>query len=269
MTPKQRKAIEKFVADNIGAFHGARLKKLQKIKLDAVLRRCNPYLMRAKRLEVAGDFVKTLCDVYLTHGEQTIFGNFLEEIALFVVKKLRKGRKSGIEGMDLEFVHGGAHYIVSIKSGPNWGNSSGIKKQAELFSRAGKTIRQSSSASHVRAVLGCCFGRDNNPDKGGYHKFCGQDFWKFISGDDRLYLDIIKPLGYEAKLRNDEFNKAYAQVLNIAVGDFTREYCNGGIIDWEKLVKLNSERREPKRRVKAAKKQQGKAAKKRRVKAAK
>ena len=245
MTPKQTKKIEKFVADNIGGFHQARLQKLQSIRLNAVLRRCNPYLMKAKHFEVAGDFVKSLFDVYLTHGEQTIFGNFLEGLAVFVGEELYGARKSSTEGVDLEFLRDGVHYIVSIKSGPNWGNSSAIKKQAELFSRACKVVRQN-PRSHVRAVLGCCFGRENNPDKGGYDKFCGQDFWHFLSGDDRLYIDIVQPLGHEAKTRNQEFVDAYSQILNRAVFDFTKQYCNeDGAINWEALVKLNSERTIP------------------------
>ena len=50
---------------------------------------------------------------------------------------------------------------------------------------------------HIVAVNGCCYGRDNKPDKGEYYKYCGQVFWEFISGDDELYRDIIEPLGHQ------------------------------------------------------------------------
>ena len=74
----------------------------------------------------------------------------------------------------------------------------------------------------------------------------GQDFWHFLSGDDRLYIDIVQPLGHEAKTRNQEFVDAYSQILNRAVFDFTKQYCNkDGAINWEALVKLNSERTIP------------------------
>ncbi|HEO65645.1 MAG TPA: hypothetical protein ENI73_07225, partial [Spirochaetes bacterium] len=43
-------------------------------------------------------------------------------------------------------------------------------------------------------------------DKNGvYFKYCGQRFWEFISGCLNLYLDLIKPLGHQAKERNDEY----------------------------------------------------------------
>lgn len=38
------------------------------------------------------------------------------------------GRKAGIDGIDLDFDKYGQRYLVAIKSGPNWGNDSQIKK---------------------------------------------------------------------------------------------------------------------------------------------
>jgi hypothetical protein len=45
----ERKAVIKFVEDNIGNFHEARLNGLKKLKLDKVLKRKNPYLFKAKK----------------------------------------------------------------------------------------------------------------------------------------------------------------------------------------------------------------------------
>jgi hypothetical protein len=109
------------------------------------------------------------------------------------------------------------------------------------FKTARKTLRTSNSKLNVVAVNGCCYGRDNNPDKGDYLKFCGQSFWEFISGDKNLYLEIIEPLGHKAKEKNEEFINSYSQMINKFTKEFTNEYCNEkGGIDWEKLVKFNS-----------------------------
>ena len=56
--------------------------------------------------------------------EETIMGDFLEELAIFVVRKTVKGDKSGIEGVDFEYSTKGTRYLFSMKSGLNWGNSS-------------------------------------------------------------------------------------------------------------------------------------------------
>jgi len=77
-------------------------------------------------------------------------------------------------------------------------------KLKQDFLSAAKSLRTSNSHLTVIAVNGCCYGRDNKPDKGGYQKYCGQKFWEFISGNENLYLEIIEPLGYNAKSKNDE-----------------------------------------------------------------
>src|SRR5690606_12135844 len=132
-------------------------------------------------------------------------------------------------------------YIVTIKSGPNWGNSSQIEKLISDFKTAKKTLRTSNSKIMVTAINGCCYGRDNNPDKGEYFKYCGQRFWEFISGNNNLYTEIIEPLGHKAKEKNDDFLKSYAQMINKFTKEFSNEYCdNNGIIDWKKIVEFNS-----------------------------
>jgi hypothetical protein len=130
---------------------------------------------------------------------------------------------------------------VNIKSGPNWGNASQIIGMKRDFVTAKKTLRTSNSRMHIVAVNGCCYGKDKKPDKGEYFKYCGQEFWEFISGDSKLYYTIIKPLGNEAKTRNEEFHTLYNQRINCFVKEFINEFCNSnGAINWEKLVKYNS-----------------------------
>jgi len=109
------------------------------------------------------------------------------------------------------------------------------------FKTAKRTLRTSNSRMNIISVNGCCYGRDNNPDKGDYFKYCGQRFWEFISGNTNLYTEIIKPLGHKSKERNDEFIRSYSQMINKFTFEFGKEFCNSnGAIDWEKLVRFNS-----------------------------
>jgi hypothetical protein len=48
------------------------------------------------------------------------------------------------------------------------------------------------------------------------------------------------PLGHKAKERNDEFMEAYSQIINKFTLDFMNEFCIDGKVDWKKLVKFNS-----------------------------
>lgn len=235
------KDVTQYVEKNIGTFHLKRIQSLDSLKLSQVLKRKNPYLFRAKYVLTAEQIVRGIVDAHISSNEETIFGDWLEGLAIFINEKVYGGKKSGITGIDLEFDKDGVRYIITIKSGPNWGNSSQIKKMVADFKTAKKTLRTSNSQLVITAVNGCCYGRDNKPDKGDHFKYCGQKFWEFISGDKNLYVDIIEPLGYRAKEKNDDFIKSYAQMINKFTKEFSNEYCDDfGNIDWKKLVEFNS-----------------------------
>lgn len=235
------KSVTKYVEENIDIFHKKRIDGLNDLKLKKVLKKKNPYLFKAKYVLSAQDIIEGLTNAFISSQEETIFGDWLEGLAIFINKSVYSGRKSGIPGIDLEFDKNTTRYIVTIKSGPNWGNSSQIKKMKSDFVAAQKTLRTSNSKINIMAVNGCCYGKDKNPDKGNYFKYCGQDFWEFISGDKDLYTKIIEPLGHQAKERNDDFLKSYSQMINKFTREFANNFClENGSIDWEKLVRFNS-----------------------------
>ena len=241
MTQIDIKSIQDYVESNIGKFHEKRIANLQSLKLKTVLKKKNPYLFRAKYLLTAEQIVRSLTEAFISSNEETIFGDWLEGLAIFINNKVYFGRKSGINAVDLEFDKEGIRYIVNIKSGPNWGNSSQIEKMRSDFKSAMKILRTSGSGLQVIAVNGCCYGRDNNPDKGDYYKYCGQQFWEFISGDPDLFTEIIEPLGFRSKEKNDSFSEAYAKMINLFTLEFATDFCSSdGSIDWSKLVRFNS-----------------------------
>lgn len=234
--------VSNYVEENIGTFHQKRIQSLDSLKLSKVLSRKNPYLFKAKYVLTADQIIRGIVDAHISSSEEGIFGDWLEGLAIFINGKVYGGYKSGITGIDLEFDNNGVRNIITIKSGPNWGNSSQIVKMITDFKTAKKALRTSNSNLNIIAINGCCYGKDNKPDKGDYFKYCGQRFWEFISGDKNLYINIIEPLGYKAKEKNDEFINSYSQMINKFTKEFTIEFCKeSGEIDWEKLVKHNSE----------------------------
>jgi hypothetical protein len=122
--------ITNYVENNIGTFHQKRLASLRELKLEKLLKRKNPYLFKAKDLVLPQDLVRVLLDAHLSSQEETIFGDFLEGLAIFVNEQSFGGRKSSTNGIDLEFDRKKIRFLVSIKSGPNWGNSGQIEKNA-------------------------------------------------------------------------------------------------------------------------------------------
>lgn len=233
--------ISDFIGSHIQVFHKRRLDSLSRLHLETVLKRKNPYLFKAKNINAASDLVKSILDAHLSSQEEGIFGDFIEQVAIFICEKSYGGVKSGIEGIDLEFEKEGTRYLVSIKSGPNWGNSRQLSKMCDDFRRAQRIIGKSTPHERITAVNGCCYGKDDSPDKGDYLKLCGQRFWELISGKKDLYIDIIEPLGHSAKAKNETFLHEYDKVVNRFTAQFIRKYCErSGAIKWEKLVKFNS-----------------------------
>jgi len=149
---------------------------------------------------------------------------------------------STAQGVDLEFFNKGIHYVVSIKSGPNWGNSSQQAKLEQDFKNAVTRVRQSLRGINVQPVLGICYGKTKTSFVRGYLKVVGQNFWYMISEDKNLYTEIIEPIGYKAKDHNETFHEQKSNVTNRFTKQFIERFCTEiGSINWDKLIEFNSQ----------------------------
>lgn len=230
-----------YVNENIVYFHKRRLKSLEELKLGKLLKK-NPYLFKAKNIQTAEGLIDNLLDAFLSSSEEKIFGDFLEDLAIFIASMTCDGHKSSATGIDLEFINDNVHYLVSIKSGPNWGNSSQQTKLEQDFRKAVATVKQSHLKLNVQPVLGICYGKTKTSYLRGYWKIVGQNFWYFISENKNLYTDIIEPIGYRAKEHNDDFYDEKAKIINRFTKEFIDAFCEpSGSINWTKLVEFNSQ----------------------------
>lgn len=230
-----------FVNTRINSFHERRLVRLEEIEIDDILKRKNPYLFRAKNVLTAGELISSIMDAFLSSSEEQMFGGFLEELAVFVSEQTSGGSKSSAQGIDLEFDRSGTRYIVSIKSGINWGNSSQKRRLADDFLRARQVLGQSPSIRNTQPILGICYGRTRTTDNGLYQKIVGQSFWHFLSDNPELYVDIIEPIGYQARQHNAVFGQKRAAIENRFTSAFIERFCSqDGSIDWPQLVAFNS-----------------------------
>ena len=238
MEPLDLPAVEKYVNENISVFHEGRLDSLENLDMKRLLRK-NPYLFRAKNILTASEMVNGFMEAFLSSSEEERFGTFLEGLAVFVAEQTSGGRKSSAAGVDLEFINRGVHYVVSIKSGPNWGNASQQDKLEEDLKTAVTRLKQGDMRANVQSVLGICYGRVRTTHLRSYLKVVGQNFWYFISENKDLYTDIIDPIGYRAKEHNEQYTTRKAETVNRITRDFVDEYCHlSGAIDWPKLVKV-------------------------------
>jgi len=240
MKPLDLNNVRDYVNDNIVDFHKRRIKSLEELDLGKLLKK-NPYLFKAKNVVTAGELISSLLDAFLSSSEEKLFGDFLEDLAVFVAQKTCNGHKSAAPGVDLEFLNKGVHYVVSIKSGPNWGNSSQQNTLERDLKNAVVRVKQSRHGANIQPVLGICYGKTKTGYVRGYLKVVGQNFWYLISENKRLYTDIIEPIGHRAKEHNDAFLLEKGKVVNRFTKAFIDEFCDhSGAIDWVSLVELNS-----------------------------
>lgn len=98
-----KSVAQQYVEENIGTFHSKRIQSLDSLSLADVLKRKNPYLYKAKYVLTAEQIVRGLVDAHISSNEETIFGDWLEGLAIFINAQVFNGRKSGITGIDIEF----------------------------------------------------------------------------------------------------------------------------------------------------------------------
>ncbi|HEX8174534.1 MAG TPA: PmeII family type II restriction endonuclease [Pyrinomonadaceae bacterium] len=249
MTALPYQRFHDYLAEHvITPFYKVRLNNLKELNLRSVLKRKNPYLFKAKNIELAGDLVKGIVDAFLSSQEEAIFGNLMEGFAIYISKTLYGGFKSDLRSVDLEFERDGRYYIVGIKSGTNWGNSDQINRMRDNFKVAIESLRTRGIVSEIIAVNGCIYGQERRPFKTHadpdkqYYKYAGQEFWHFISGDDDLYREIIKPIDEEAREKDEVFKKEYAAKVNEMTHDFMAGFMTENQIDWVKLIEYVSKR---------------------------
>ena len=57
------------------------------LDLKTILRKKNPYLFKAKNINLASDLIREILDAFLYSSEEKLFGDFLEDLATFISKQ--------------------------------------------------------------------------------------------------------------------------------------------------------------------------------------
>jgi len=232
--------LDEYIDVGLGNLYRHQEGLLQKVSLETLLQR-NPYLLPMKNVGTASKLIESWLNEFLSSSEEELFEDFLVQLAYLVASETFSSEKSSATGVDLEFVNNGVEYLVSIKSGPNWGNSSQHTKLEQDLRKAVATKRQGRSTANIQPVLGICYGSTKTSYVRGYLKVVGQSFWYLISQDKNLYTDIVEPIGYRAKEHNEAFDTEKAKITNRFTRAFIDRFCDPtGAIDWQTLVAWNS-----------------------------
>ena len=229
--------LRRLVARHVADFNANRLKKIGELDVAKLLRRKNPYLFAARQTTTAESLADELVRASLSSSEETLFGGTLEAIAIDVCAEAFGGQKSAAEGIDLEFTRDDVRYLVAIKSGTSWGNSSQVARLRGNFNTAKRVIRQTDREVRIEAVNGCCYGKVDN-DRGDYRKVAGAAFWELISGEPDLYARLIEALEDAA---TNGFESELADATEMIATELAEHWTvDGTRINWQQIVQLNS-----------------------------
>jgi hypothetical protein len=215
---------------------------LDKLDLNRVLSRKNPYLFRATGIANAPEMINQLLAAHISSSDEGIFGDeFFEPIC----KGISKAQIAAAKGVDFVIESDTTYEVISLKSGPNAFNSSQVSKQNQQF----EDIRRSLAAT-VRQlrkqfvpVMGCGYGRaDSSPtDSRRYFKLAGQALWERITGDRDFYLKLVRLMRDDPEKHRPQFKDAWDRAINRFVREFTERFCDkNGEVKWEDLVQFNS-----------------------------
>lgn len=237
--------LEDLIKQGLQDFYQRRIDSLKGLDLRKTLTRKNPYLFRATGVQQASEIVQELLRAYISSSDETIFGDaFFEPIA----KIVSGGQAGGGEGIDILKETGNRVVAISVKSGPNWANSSQKRRQKQDFEQVRQRLLKTHKA--FDALLGYGYGRKySDPEKDRpYRERSGQAFWEELTGDPDFYLKLIRLM----KDYPPQHRRLYKKEWNRSVNRFEREFLQdfsteAGDIDWEKLAEFNSSRQRPPR----------------------
>ena len=230
--------LEHYLDAEMVAFNKQRAKILQELAFEELFL-CNPFVLGIWEFVDLVKILDQLLDHTLLHREEKLLDEILVRLAIFVVAKSFGGYKSSIPGIDFEFSNNGIQYLVAVK--PNLNEETTPEDHEPGDSLRNAVIQRSKwSEGEVRAVLGVCYGKSETSQLQGYTKVVGKDFWRLISGNERLYLDIVNPLIRKSRDHDEIFISEKVGVTHRFFKLFYDLFCTErGLIDWEKFVEFN------------------------------
>jgi hypothetical protein len=234
--------LEGIVQVALDGFYKRRLAQFETLKLKEILQSKNPYLFRAMGINDPPKLIDAILSAFLSSSDEGKFGDaFFEPVAISV----SGGRKSITPMVDFELDVEGVTRAYEVKSGPNVFNGRSLMRQIQAFEECRRRI----PSKAFEAVVAYGYGTISAQPKGkrNFRAVSGQAFWEEISGDPELYKKIFAVLAKKADEHAGAYLKAYGELENRLINEFKSEFATAdGLIDWDKLLTLNSGKKAPK-----------------------
>ena len=159
--------------------------KRKEISFPKLLSKCNPYelVVNCQTVESLVDFIM---GSHKQTSSQTIWGNYLESIAVKVCEKNLNGIKSKEECTDIEWFCDGVKHFRGWKSSPKWCNAD--QKRAVNLKETELKNTEDFGSYKVLTSYGKTTKRITT---NSFVQLSGQEAWEEISNDNELYNKIM------------------------------------------------------------------------------
>lgn len=155
------------------------------ISIPELLGKCNPYELAVNCMTAEG-LIDFIMQSHKQTSSKTIWGNYLESIAVRICGLTLGGFKSKEVCTDLEWSIEGKNHYRGWKSSPKWCNAD--QKRAVNTKEKSMMLNENFGSFKVLTSYGKTTKRTTT---NSFIQLSGQDAWEEISGDSELYNKVM------------------------------------------------------------------------------
>jgi hypothetical protein len=185
-----------------------------------LLSKCNPY-----ELVVNCDTIESVVDFIMSNHKQTssktIWGNYLELIAVKICSLTFNGFKSKEQCIDLEWTIDGKNQYRGWKSSPKWCNAD----QKRAVNNKEKSMKNGENFGSFKVLTS--YGKTTKrTTTNSFVQLSGQDAWEEISNDNELYNKIMVGVELNRNIIGQFLENIYISDRDKSIDWFTTNFTN-------------------------------------------
>ena len=229
--------LREAVTKGVNELFAARIRKLDKISLKALLDHINPFMAGAVYSD--DDMIDQALagNVHISTG--SMFGReFFEPIFRRVPGMLQIGEHQA----DFESHTNGRVVRYSLKSGPYQQNTGEKENGVERLKKWKRMMRTHREPGELVAVVGTCYGAPKDIERDGVRYLNGPALWEYATGDPEFFrrlAAVLEEIQPECAVLRERYIVAYDRTLRRLKADYDREWRRKtGAIDISRLAKV-------------------------------
>jgi hypothetical protein len=229
----EQEQINQIILDCLTKLQNINRKPIDFTKL---LQKCNPYelVVECRSTDEVADFIMIN---HIKTSRGTIWGDFLELIAIKICESSLNGYKSKEACTDLEWVDQGKKHYRGFKSSPKWANAD----QKKTANNKDKELREQSDFGSYKVLTS--YGKTaKRTNENNFVQLSGQDAWQEISNDQDMYKKVMTGIDINSGIIGQFLKNIYTSDMDRSTKWFSDNFITDNKINSIKIVEYVSSR---------------------------